>query len=129
MVSMFAKYDNLDPNYIPVNTYWPKAPACEPAAILLTRKLVVGDNWNVDFKINKDIVEKFNNTTAELTIFNFRGEHFATFLTSLAEITSFNLNNTEDELLPDVYYLKLTISDGVYTYTLYDRKNKCLTII
>ena len=34
MVGMFAKYDNLDPNYIPVNTYWPKAPACEPAAIL-----------------------------------------------------------------------------------------------
>lgn len=129
MVNMFAKYDNLDPNYIPVNTYWPKALKCVPAAILLTRKLVTGDSWNLNFKVNEHIVERFNNATAKLTMYNFRGEELATYQTSLSETTSFNLNNTEYALLPDIYYLKLTISDGVYTYTLYDRKSKCLTII
>ena len=31
MVSMFDKYDNLDPNYVPINTYWPTAPDYIPS--------------------------------------------------------------------------------------------------
>ena len=126
MVNMFAKYDNLDPNYIPVNTYWPKAPVCEPAAILLTRKLVSGDTWKVKFKINNLIVDKFKDTSIQLTIYNFRGEEICTISSSLAEITEFSL---ADNLQPDVYYLKLTMTGGNYTYTIYDRKGVCLTVI
>ena len=128
MVSMFDKYDNLDPNYVPTNTYWPTAPDYIPSARLLTPKFSFGDTVLIKFQINKDLAEVYKNDGLSLTIYNFRGEVvYKTSQNLTDEIMKFKVISVSP--LPEgVYYIHLAIVPGKGTFTIYDRRMPCLTI-
>ena len=128
MVSMFDKYDNLDPNYVPINTYWPTAPDYIPSARLLTPKFSFGDTVLIKFQINKDLAEVYKNDGLSLTIYNFRGEVvYRTSQNLTDEIMKFKVISVSP--LPEsVYYIHLAIVSGKGTFTIYDRRTPCLTI-
>lgn len=128
MVSMFDKYDNLDPNYVPTNTYWPTAPDYIPSARLLTPKFSFGDTVLIKFQINKDLAEVYKNDGLSLTIYNFRGEVvYKTSQNLTDEIMKFKVISVSP--LPEgVYYIHLAIVSGKGTFTIYDRRTPCLTI-
>ena len=129
MVSMFDKYDNLDPNYVPTNTYWPTAPDYIPSARLLTPKFSFGDTVLIKFQINKDLAEVYKDDGLSLTIYNFRGEVvYKTSQNLTDEIMKFKVISVSP--LPEgVYYIHLAIVSGKGTFTIYDRRTPCLTIV
>ena len=127
---MFAKYDNLDPHYIPVNTYWPKCECTCPAAVLCTPAITKGDTYSIAFKLNEYIVENYEGAEVTLDIVTFRGEQLLTLVSNISDsIVDFELTSEDYKLLePDVYYLVLKLHAEEEIYTLYDRASPCLTI-
>lgn len=129
-VEMFEKYDNPDPNYIPVNTHWPKCKCCCPAAVLTTPAMTHGDTYPLTFKLNEYIVENYEGRTLTVDILTFRGELVTTLNTVVTDsFAEFDLDSSTYSLLvPDVYYLVLRLHSEDEVYTLYDRASPCLTI-
>ncbi len=129
-IDMFEKYDNLDPNYIPVNTHWPKCKCCCPAAVLTTPAITRGDTYAITFKLNEYIVENYEHKEVSLDILTFRGERVVSLKSVVTDsFAEFEISPEIYELLlPDVYYLVLALHSAEEVYTLYDRASPCLTI-
>ena len=127
---MFAKYDNLDPDYIPVNTCWPKCNCKCPAAVLCTPAIARGDTYSLTFKLDEYIVENYETAEVTVDIYTFRGEHKLSLTSNISDsMLEFELTNEDYELLvPDVYYLTLKLHAEDEIYTLYNRDSPCLTI-
>lgn len=127
---MFAKYDDLDPDYIPVNTYWPKCDCKCPAAVLCTPAITRGDTYSITFKLAEYIVENYESAEVTIDVLTFRGEQILTLTSNISDsVIEFELTSEDYKLLePDVYYLVLKLHADEEIYTLYDRASPCLTI-
>ena len=131
MQDMFTNYDNLDPNYIPVNTHWPKCNCDCPAAVLVTPSITHGDTFSITFKLNEYIVEAYEDKEMSLDVFTFRGEPLVHLVSHISDsFVEFEVDaDTYKILVPDIYYVALKLHADEEVYTLYDRSSPCLTIV